>query len=122
MNFAEWNHGLLLAVVLVIVGGMLLVGAASLRERLIAVGTLSQAVVLAFVTNGAFHGRSDLPLAAIVLASLFILWSLLVANGRRDIVATDDVGLAGEALSRHEAIVGHSNQTPNEPSQPAEER
>ena len=45
MNFAEWNQGLLLSVVLVIVGGMLLVGASSLRERLIAVGTLSQAIV-----------------------------------------------------------------------------
>lgn len=122
MNFAGWNHGLLLAVVLVIVGGMLLVGAASLRERLIAIGTLSQAVVLAFVTNGAFHGRSDLPLAAIVMASLFVLWSLLAANGRGDIEAADEVGLAVEAQSRHEAIVEHSNQTPNERSQPAEER
>jgi hypothetical protein len=80
MNFAEWNQGLLLSVVLVIVGGILLVGASSLQERLIAIGTLAQAVVLAFVTNGAFHGRSDLLLAAIVLASLFVLWSLLVAE------------------------------------------
>ncbi|MBC8117617.1 MAG: hypothetical protein H7062_24765 [Candidatus Saccharimonas sp.] len=89
MNFAEWNHGLLLSVVLVIVGGMLLVGASSLRERLIAIGTLSQAVVLAFVTNGAFHGRSDLPLAAIVLASLFVLWSLLVAHGQGEVEQGD---------------------------------
>ena len=121
MNFAEWNHGLLLSVVLVITGGMLLVGAASLRERLIAVGTLSQAVVVAFVTNGAFHGRSDLPLAAIVLASLFVLWSLLAAVGKCDVEAAAEGGLAVVVSSRHEALVGHSIQTPNEPSQPVEE-
>jgi len=90
MNFAEWNQGLLLSVVLAIVGGMLLVGASSLRERLIAVGTLSQAIVVAFVTNGAFHGRSDLPLAAIVLTSLFVLWCLLVAHGQSEVEQGDE--------------------------------
>lgn len=122
MNFAEWNHGLLLSVVLVIVGGMLLVGASSLRERMIAVGTLSQAVVVAFVTNGAFYGRSDLLLAAIVLASLFVLWSLLVATGKSDVEATDEVGPAKDALSRGEAVLGYSNQTTNDHSHTVEER
>ena len=96
MNFADWNQGLLLSVVLVIAGGMLLVGASSLRERLIAIGTLSQAIVLAFVTNGAFHERSDLPLAALVLASLCVLWSLLVAHGRSDVEATEEPALPVE--------------------------
>ena len=100
MNFAEWNHGLLLSVVLVITGGMLLVGAASLRERLIAIGTVSQAVVLAFVTNGAFHGRNDLSLAAIVLASLVVLWSLLVSLGPNGIETTSEVGPAIDLPSR----------------------
>ena len=97
MNFAEWNQGLLLSVVLIVVGGMLLVGASSLRERLIAVGTLSQAIVLAFVTNGTFHGRSDLPLAALVLASLFVLWSLLVVNDRESGLRNQESGEPGGA-------------------------
>lgn len=95
MTFAEWNQGMLLSVVLVVVGGMLLVGASSLVERLIAVGTLSQAIVLAFVTNGAFHRRSDLPLAAISLVGLFVLWSLLVANAKsQDEVMHEITGVA----------------------------
>ena len=93
MIFAEWNQGLLLSVVLVIVGGMLLVGATSLRGRLIAVGTLSQAIVLAFVANGAFHGRSDLSLAALVLVSLFVLWSLLAVHGRESGVRSQESGV-----------------------------
>ena len=109
MNFAEWNQGLLVSVVLVIVGGMLLVGASSLRGRLIAVGTLSQAIVLAFVANGAFHGRSDLPLAALVLASLFVLWSLLAVNGRRHDEETHEIGLAVDDLSPRETMPAHSD-------------
>ena len=104
MNFAEWNQGLLVSVVLVIVGGMLLVGASSLRGRLIAIGTLSQAIVLAFVTNGTLHGRSDLPLAALVLASLFVLWSLLAVHGRSHDQATHEIGLAVDVLSPHEPM------------------
>ena len=95
MNFVEWNQGLLLSVVLVIVGGMLLVGASSWRERLIAIGTLSQAVVVALATNGAYHGRSDLPLAAIVLASRFVLWSLLAVNGRESGIRSQESGEPG---------------------------
>ena len=99
MNFADWNQGLLLSVVLVIAGGMLLVGASSVRERLLAAGTLSQAIMLAFVVNGVFHGRGDLPLAAIVLAVLFVLWSLLAVNGGNGDEATHENGLAADALS-----------------------
>ncbi len=122
MNSAEWNQGLLLSAVLVIVGGMLLVGAASLRERLIAVGTLSQAIVVAFVTNGAFHGRSDLPLAALVLASLFALWSWLGSLGQSDVEAADGLGRAVDSPSQRETRLGLSKPTTNDPSHPAEER
>ena len=93
MNFADWNQGLLLSMVLVIVGGMLLVGASSWRERLIAVGTLTQAIVLAFVANGAFHGRSDLSLAALVLVSLFVLWNLLAVRGRDSGIRNQESGV-----------------------------
>ena len=109
MNFADWNQGLLLSVVLVIAGGMLLVGASSVRERLLAAGTLSQAIVLAFVANGVFHGRGDLPLAAIVLAVLFVLWSLLAVNGGSGDEATHENGLAADALSSGEAMPSRAN-------------
>lgn len=122
MNFAEWNQGLLLSVVLVVVGGMLLVGASSLRERLIAVGTLSQAIVLAFVTNGTFHGRSDLPLAALVLASLFVLWSLLAVNGQSPDEATHENGLAADVLSQREALPACADQPLDDRSHAEEKR
>ena len=122
MNFAEWNQGLLLSVVLVIVGGMLLVGASSLRERLIAVGTLSQAIVLAFVANGALHGRSDLPLAAIVLASLFVLWSLLAVNGQSHDEETHEIGLASDVLPLREALPARLELSLDDRSHTKEER
>ena len=122
MNFAEWNQGLLLSVVLVIVGGTLLVGASSLRERLIAIGTLSQAIVLAFVTNGTLHGRSDLPLAALVLVSLFVLWSLLAVNGQSHAEATHEIGLAVDVLPSREAMSAHPGQPMDDRAQTEEGR
>ena len=114
MNFAEWNQGLLVSVVLVVVGGMLLAGASSLRGRLIAIGTLSQAVVLAFVANGAFHGRSDPPLAALVLASLFVLWSLLALHGRRDDEATHKTGLTLDDRPSRAALPARADLPPDD--------
>ena len=130
MNFAEWNQGLLLSAVRVIAGGMLLVGASSLRERLIAIGTLSQAIVLAFVTNGAFHERSDLPLAAIALASLCVLWSGLVTRGQRDVETTLPRAVMNETSERggdsppilRASAPRVSEQTPNDASHATEER
>jgi hypothetical protein len=116
MSVADWNQGLLLSVLLIIVGGMLLIGASSIRERLIAVGTLAQAVVLAFVTNGAFHGRSDLPLAAIALASLYVLWSLLVACGQEDESDSDEVGSATDSPSPKEVMRSLATHTRNDHS------
>ena len=81
MNFAEWNQCLLASAVFVAIGGMLLVSASSLRERLIAVGTLAQAILLALVANGSFHRRDELVLAAIAVMIMFALWCLLAVNG-----------------------------------------
>jgi len=80
MNFAEWNQGLLCSLVLVVSGGILLVGAVSRRERLLAVGTLSQGIILALAMQGVFHGRSDLTLAALGMTGLGLLWSLLTGH------------------------------------------
>jgi len=85
MTFADWNHGLLFAVVLIIMGAMLFVSAATTRDRLLALGVLSQGIVVTFVVSGSFHGRSELLLAALALAALALvvlacLWSLLVGG------------------------------------------
>ena len=82
MTFAEWNHGLLFAAVLMVMGAMLLVSAAAVRDRLIALGVLSQAIVVAFTTSGVFYGRSELLLAAISLVVVAGLWSWLVDHSQ----------------------------------------
>ena len=82
MTFAEWNHGLLFAAVLMVMGAMLLVSAAAVRDRQIALGVLSQAIVVAFSTSGVFYGRSDLLLAAISLVVVAGLWSWLVDHSQ----------------------------------------
>jgi len=121
MNLAEWNQGLLLAVVLVILGAMLLVSASSWRERWIAVGVVSQGILVAFVTNGVFHNRSDLMLAAIVLASLFGMWSVLVAQGGRGIQAAGEAGSAIDSPSSSDMIPAISKPTLHDHSHPVEE-
>ncbi len=80
MTFADWNHGLLFAAVLTVMGTMLFVSAVAVRDRLIALGVLSQGIISAFVVSGSFHGRSELMLAAIALVVLVGLWSLLVGD------------------------------------------
>lgn len=82
MTFAAWNHGLLFAAVLTVFGAMLLISAASARDRLIALGVLSQAIVVGFTTSGVFHGRSELLLAAISLVVLAGLWSWLADHSK----------------------------------------
>ena len=80
MTFADWNHGLLLATVLIVMGMMLLVSASAVRGRLIGIGVLSQGILIAFVASGSFYGRSGLLLAALALVALVGLWSLLVGD------------------------------------------
>ena len=80
MTFSEWNHGLLFAAVLIVMGAMLLVSAATIRDRLIALGVLSQGIVVAFVVSSSFYGRSELMLAALALVVLVGLWGLLVGD------------------------------------------
>ena len=82
MTFSEWNHGLLFSAVLMVMGAMLLVSAAAVRDRLIALGVLSQAIVIAFSTSGVFYGRSELLLAAISLVVVASLWSWLVDHSQ----------------------------------------
>ena len=97
MTFADWNHGLLFAAVLTVMGAMLLITAASVRDRLVALGVLSQGIVLAFVTNGSFHGRSELLLAAVALVVLAGLWSLLVGDTALASEVTSEVRAGDES-------------------------
>ena len=73
MQFAHWNQGLLVSAIYVVMGGMLLVSASSLRHRM-----------MALATQGTFYGRHELQVAAIVMAMVFILWGLLAVCGETD--------------------------------------
>ena len=92
MTFADWNHGLLLATVLIVMGAMLFVSATAVRDRLVGIGVLSQGILIAFVASGTLYGRSDLLVAAIALVALVALWSLLVG----DPLLTDETPVAGD--------------------------
>lgn len=101
MTFANWNQGLLIALVQIVIGSMLFTGAASSRQRSIAVGIIAQAIVLAFVVSGAFHRNSDLSLAATSMAIVFVLWSVIAGSD----AATEKDDRSGGATEQNDLIV-----------------
>ncbi len=108
MTFAEWNHGLLFAAVLMVMGAMLLVSAAAVRDRQIALGVLSQAIVVAFSTSGVFYGRSELLLAAISLVVVAGLWSWLVDHSQFANLGSNPSPLP----TRADAVAPHTHHLP----------
>ena len=74
MEIVNWNRGLALAAILISIGVMAVVSARSLRDRSIAIGILTQGVVIAFVVSGAYYGRSELSAVAIPLIFLSAVW------------------------------------------------
>ena len=74
MDSAGWNRGLMLAALLIVIAGMKMVAAVTRRHRLIAVGMAMQAIVLAFVFNGMFYQRPELPSVAVALVAVLGLW------------------------------------------------
>jgi hypothetical protein len=76
MEFVNWNRGLLLSGILIVIGGMAVVSARSWRDRCFAVGVLTQGIVVVFAVGGAFHQRAELPAVAMALIVLSALWCL----------------------------------------------
>ena len=97
MEHAGWNRGMFLAVLLITMAGMSVVAAESRRERLFAVGMAVQAVLLAFVFNGAFHRRPELPAVAATLCVVFGLWCLMSDVRSGDESSSDATGSLGDS-------------------------
>jgi hypothetical protein len=77
MDASNWNRGLMLASLLIVIAGMKLVAAQTRHQRLLAAGMAMQAIVLAMVFNGAFFQRSELTSVAIALVAMLGLWCLM---------------------------------------------
>ena len=76
MDYVYWNRGLLLAAILIVIGGMAVVSARSIQDRFFAVGVLTQGMVGLFVVSGTFHQRVELAVVAIALMLVSALWCL----------------------------------------------
>lgn len=83
MDHADWNRGLLLGGLLIVIAVMSLVSGRSLRDRLLAAGVVAQGIVMTFVAGAAFYPRAELEVAALALAVLFCLWSVWIFNDGR---------------------------------------
>ena len=84
MDHADWNRGLLLGGLLIVIAVMALVSGRSMRDRLLAVGVAAQGIVMTFVAGAAYYPRAELEVAALALAALFCLWSVWIFNDGRN--------------------------------------
>jgi len=78
MNYADWNRGLLLGELLVVIAGMALVSGCTGRDRVVAAGILSQGILLTFVAASTYYPRAELEIGAIALLAVFCLWCVWV--------------------------------------------
>ena len=83
MDYADWNRGLLLGGLLIVIAVMALVSGRSRRDRLVAAGVVAQGIVMTFVAGAAYYPRAELEVAALVLAVLVCLWSVWIFNDGR---------------------------------------
>lgn len=75
MDYVDWNRGLLLGSLLIVIAAMSLVTGRSPRDRLLAVGIVTQGIAMLFVMAGDFFPRNEFELAALGMLGLFCLWS-----------------------------------------------
>ena len=83
MDHADWNRGLLLGGLLIVIAVMALVSGRSMRDRLLAVGVVAHGIVMTFVAGAAYYPRAELEVAALVLAVLCCLWSVWIFDDGR---------------------------------------
>jgi len=105
MDYADWNRGLLLGELLIVVAGMSLVSARSSRDALLAVGVLVQGIVMTFAAGGAYFPRAEFAVATTAMIALFGLWCLwtnapaensATTSVSMNVAAADEVALAPE--------------------------
>lgn len=83
MDYADWNRGLLLSELLIVIAGMALVSARSTRDALLAVGVLVQGIVMTFAAGGAYFPRAEFAVATSALMAIFGLWCLWMNTSGR---------------------------------------
>ena len=83
MDHADWNRGLLLGGLLIVIAVMALVSGRSMRDRLLAAGVAAQGIVMTFVAGTTYYPRAELEVAALVLAVLCCLWSVWIFHDGR---------------------------------------
>ena len=74
MDFADWNRGLLLGGLLVVIAVIALVSGRTVRDRVLAAGILSQGILMTFVAGSAYYPRAELEIGAIAVLAVFCLW------------------------------------------------
>ncbi|MBS0201317.1 MAG: hypothetical protein JSS49_00350 [Planctomycetes bacterium] len=76
MDYADWNRGLLLGGLLVVIATMAMISGRTVRHRLLAVGVLGQGIVMLLVSGAVYYPRAELGIAALALLTISGLWSL----------------------------------------------
>ena len=104
MDYADWNRGLLLSELLIVIAGMSLVSARSTRDALCAIGVLVQGIVMTFAAGGAYFPRAEFAVATTALMTLLGLWSLWMntTSDRREAASVELTGFEAGAVS-HDA-------------------
>ena len=108
MDHTDWNRGLLLGGLLIVIAVMALVSGRSLRDRLLATGVVAQGIVMTFVAGSAYFPRAELEVAAVVLAVLCCLWSVWIFNDGR--IQSD----RARALNVEPIVPSMALETPND--------
>ena len=80
MDHADWNRGLLLGGLLVVIAAMALVSGRTMRDRVLAAGILSQGILMTFVAGIAFYPRAELEIGAMALHGVVCLWGVWVVT------------------------------------------
>jgi NADH:ubiquinone oxidoreductase subunit K len=118
MDPATWNRGLLLSGLLIVIGGMSLVAGRSARDRMLALGILSQGIALMFVAGGSYLPRAEFSIAAVTLLAVTCLWigwisiSAGVFRARRDPLVDGAVPPSGSANGSSAEGVTEMKDTP----------
>ena len=114
MDYADWNRGLLLGSLLVVMAVMALISGRSVRDRLLSAGVLVQGIVMLVVAGAVYYPRAELGIGVVALLALLGLWSLWVIQDSRGnspvsgsqpdgpVVGTMDTSHQGTSTPTHE--------------------
>lgn len=112
MDYADWNRGLLLGSLLVVMAVMALISGRSVRDRLLSAGVLIQGIVMLVVAGAAYYPRAELGIGVVALLALLGLWSLWLIQDSRGNSAGSGPQPDGPVVGTME-ISNQATATPN---------